>query len=268
MASGKQSKRRRREAQIRTPPAPSGDRSRQASPRVLLAVGILVLLAGAGIGLGIAFSGGSSSSTTVPARGSLAGALPGAASVQQLFRGIAQHANVLGLPAAPVTMIEYVDLQCPYCRQFEVLVLPGLVSRYVRTGKLRIEARTIAFIGPDSERGRAAAIAAGQQGRMFNFMELLYFNQGTENTGWLGGTMVESAAAGISGLAVPRFLNALDSRVVANEEKTFDAEARADGVNSTPTILVGKSSRKLREVALASPADEHTVAVAIENALR
>ena len=70
-------------------------------------------------------------------------------------------------------------------------------------GKVKIEARPIAFIGPDSERGRAAALAAAAQNRMFNFMEILYFNQGPENTGWLDDAMVKAAAASIPGLDVP-----------------------------------------------------------------
>ena len=115
---------------------------------------------------------------------------------------IPQNGSVLGSPTAPVTVVEYIDLQCPACQQFESQALPDLVSRYVRTGKVKIEARPIAFIGPDSIRGRAAALAAVAQNRMFNFAELLYFNQGPENTGWLDDDMVKAAASSIPGLDV------------------------------------------------------------------
>src|SRR5439155_4176238 len=108
-----------------------------------------------------------------------------------------QHGNVLGQASAPATMIEYVDLQCPFCRQFETQEAPTLISRYARSGKLRIVLRPVAFIGPDSVRGRAAAIAAGDQNHLFDFAQILYDNQGTENTVWLDEGMVDQAAASI-----------------------------------------------------------------------
>jgi len=60
--------------------------------------------------------------------------------------------------------------------------MPSIVLKLVRTGKLKIETRPIAFIGLDSLPARSAAIAAGSQNRMFNFMQVIYANQGVENT--------------------------------------------------------------------------------------
>lgn len=258
--SGRRARRRRAAA----PRTPAGAR-RQASPRVLLAAALVLLLVGAGIGLAVATSGGSRIAGTTPAVGSLRDALPGAAAVHALFRGIPQRGEVLGRAGAPVTLVEYVDLQCPYCRAFATSVLPGLVSAYVRPGKLRIELRLLAFIGPDSERGRAAALAAGRQGRLFDLVELLYDNQGAENAGWLSEAMVERAAASIPGLDVPALLAA--RKDVAAEERAVEAQAKADAVSSTPTVLVGRTGGRLREVALASPTDSAAVGAAIRAAL-
>jgi protein-disulfide isomerase len=266
MTSGKQSKRLRRSVPA-PPPRPGPPRPRRASRKVLIAAAALLALAGTGIGLGVALTGGSSSSNDLPATGSLAGALPNAAEVQRLFEGIPQNGNVLGSPGAPATMVEYVDLQCPYCQQFETQALPPLITRYVRTGKLKVEARPIAFIGPDSERGRAAAVAAAEQDRMFNFMALLYFGQGAENSGWLSEETVGSAAASIPGLDVRRLLRDRDSDTVRAREQKFDALAQSDHVRATPTILAGKSGRPLQEVTLASPTDATSLVAAIEQAL-
>src|SRR5438128_6352919 len=185
MTSGKKARRRRQLAA--PPPVQRKGARRKASPKVLLGAAVAVLaLAGAAVGIALAVSGKSSSSSgSVPARGSLANApLSEAAAAYRLFARIPEHGNVLGSPKAPVTMVEYVDLQCPHCRDFEATVMPTIVQRFVRTGKLKIEARAIAIIGSDSIRGRDAAIAAAQQNRMFGFMQVTYFNQGTENTGW------------------------------------------------------------------------------------
>jgi protein-disulfide isomerase len=263
--SGKQSKRRRRETALQraTP-----QRQRQASPKVVLLAALVVVLAGVGIGLGVALSGGSSApSTSVRVKGSLTNALPGAANVRKLFRGIAQRDNVLGVRGAPVTLVEYADLQCPYCRDFELQAMPGLVTDYVRSGKVRFELRPLAFIGPDSARGRAALIAAGEQNNLFDLMELLYISQGAENSGWLSDRLVQNAAASIPGLDVARLLESGATAAVESRAAAFDAEAQTASVASTPTIFVGKTGGKLRLVKLASPTDGDAVATAIESAL-
>jgi protein-disulfide isomerase len=269
MPGGKQSRQaRHRPARAPEVPAPARHGSRRASPKVLLGAAVVAVIAGVAIVLAVSLGGGSSSSsTTVPAIGRLEGGLPGSADVQRLFKGIPQQAALLGEPKAPVTMTEYVDLQCPYCREFETVVLPRLVSGYVRTGKLRIDMRLLAFIGPDSVRGRSAALAAGEQNRQFNFSELLFFNQGTENTGWLDQQMVESAAASIPGLRVQAMLTAQSSPAVREQATMIDAAASAAGVTGTPTIYVGKTGARPARVELASPTDLASVTAAIDAAL-
>jgi protein-disulfide isomerase len=233
---------------------------------VLIAVGAVIVAVIVGAILAVSLSG-SSSAPKAPAVGSLTNALPGAAEVQRLFTGIPQSSNMLGEAKAPVTMAEYVDLQCPYCREFESAVLPKLLSSYVRPGQVRIEQRLLAFIGPDSERGRSNALAAGLQNKQFNFTELLYYNQGTENTGWLDANMVVAAGASIPGLKVPQMVADAKSSQVSDTASVLDAEAKSAGVSSTPTILVGKTGGKLDVVSLSSPTDYQAVATAIDNAL-
>jgi protein-disulfide isomerase len=248
------------------PPRPNQPAARRASPKVLIAVGAVIVAVIAGAILAVSLSGGSST-PKAPAVGSLTNALPGAAEVQRLFKGIPQSSNVLGESKAPVTMAEYVDVQCPYCREFESSVLPKLLATYVRPGQVRIEQRLLAFIGPDSQRGRSNALAAGLQNKQFNFTELLYFNQGTENTGWLDANMVVAAGASIPGLRVPQMLTDAKSSQVSDAASVLDAEAKSAGISSTPTILVGKTGGKLTIVPLSSPTDYQAVATAIDNAL-
>ena len=269
MPSGKQSRKTRRT--VKVPPTPaSGGRSRSASPKVLLIVAGVIVLAIAAIVVGVIATGGSSDSSStenVPKRGSLVNALPGAAEVQKMYAGIPQAGNQVGAASAPVKMVEYVDLQCPYCRQFELSVMPTLIQRYVKTGKLRIETKPIAFIGPDSVSGREAMVAAGNQQRFYNFMQLVYLNQGAENSGWLDDELITAIAASIPGVNVPRVLTERDSDAVSAKTSGFDEDAQAQGVNSTPTIFVGRAGETPKLVVLTSPDDEASVVKAIENAL-
>ena len=264
MTSGKATKRKRRQAAAAPPPVRAPGQRRQASPKVLIVAGAAVVLIVVAIVLGFVLTGGNSSSSSTPARGSLVNALPSAADVNDNLKGIPQHGNILGSPNAPVTLAEYIDLQCPACQQFETQAMPELIGRYVRTGKVKVDARPIAFIGPDSQTGRAAALAAAKQNRFFNFSQLLYFNQGIENTGWLNEAMIKSAAASIPGLDVPRLLNDRKLPTVSDQANAFDSQADQDNVTGTPTILVGKSGGPLRTV----PSDTASISAAIAAAQR
>jgi protein-disulfide isomerase len=266
MTSGKATK-RKRQAKVPPPPVKTPGQRRQASPKVLIGAGVVVALIVAAIVLGFVLTGGNSSSSSTPARGSLTDALPGAAETQRLFDGIPQHGTVLGSLNAPVTVVQYVDLQCPFCQQFETQAMPKLLARYVRSGKVKIEARPIAFIGPDSERGRAGALAAADQNRMFNYMQLLYLNQGTENTGWLDDRMATAAASSIPGLDVHAWSDARASSAVEAKASQLDSQGDADNVSETPTVLVGKSGGPLRK-AQVSLSNIDSLSAAIQNAQR
>ncbi len=233
---------------------------------MVLGAAAAILVVGLAVGLGVALGSGSSSSPSTPSRtvGSLVGALPGADGVQRLLHGIPQHGQVLGSPSAPVTMVEYVDPQCPYCQQFETTVAPGVIARYVRRGKLRIVMRPIAFIGPDSERGLLAGLAAAEQNKLFNFMQILYLNQGAENTGWLSDDMVEQAAASVPGVNVPELLDARSSDAVKSQARKIASEAQEAGVTQTPTLVVGKTGQPGTTL---PSYDQATVVAAIQKAL-
>jgi len=241
MTSGKTARKQRRTP---TPPPVRSTGARRASPKVLAAGAAVIAVAAVGAALAFALTGGSSSSAT-PTTSST---LPDAGSAVAMFKGIPQHGNVLGKSNAPVTMVEYIDLQCPFCRVFETDVMPRIVPQFVKTGKVRVIARPIAFIGPDSVRGRLAALAAAQQNHFFDFAQLVYFNQGSENSGWLSDDFVRSAFSSIPGLDVAAAEKARIGSAVSTEGDRFEAQATADHVTETPTVLVGKTGGKLTEV--------------------
>jgi protein-disulfide isomerase len=268
MPSGKKSKQMRRAASA-PPPIQSkgGPRRRQANPKVLAISGGLAAVAAVVIVLAVTLGGGSKASNNHPAIGTLKNALPGATDVNTLFKGIPQRGLTLGNPKAPVTMVEYIDLQCPFCQQFETQVMPDIIKTYVRTGKVKIEARILAFIGADSSRGRKAMIAAATQNRAYNFSEILYYNQGTENTGWLNDAMVSEAVSSIPGVRVQAILNLVSSGSVSNQAKAFDAQGAADKVSGTPTLFAGKTGTKGKQIPLRSPTDSQSVVTALDAAI-
>jgi protein-disulfide isomerase len=144
-------------------------------------------------------------------------------------------------------------------------VQPSIVQEFVRAGKLKIEARPIAFIGPDSIPARQAMIAASEQNRAFNFAQLTYANQGIENTGWLNQTFIQQAAASVPGMKVRQLLDEQNSSFVTNATEKIDAQATTDRVSQTPTLLLGKTGSKLSLVSSTATFDAAKLAAAIRS---
>src|SRR5215203_1759636 len=119
-----------------------------------------------------------------------------------LYRGIRQQGIALGNAQAPVTLVEYADLQCPYCAQWARDALPTIVADYVRSGKVRLVFHGLSFLGPDSDKALRAALAAGRQNRVWDVVHALYVHQGAENVGWVTDELLQSL--GDTGVDVDR----------------------------------------------------------------
>jgi protein-disulfide isomerase len=172
--------------------------------------------------------------------------------VDSLFSGIEQHGPVLGSPEAPVTLVEYADLQCPYCAQWSRETLPVLVAEYVATGKLRIVFRGLAFIGADSDKALRTAIAAGQNDHLWDLVHGFYANQGAENSGWVTDDLVGRLASGVPGLDGDTLLSARWGNSVEPELRRVAAIAERAGVHGTPAFQVGPTGGRLELVEVSS----------------
>src|SRR4051812_39687731 len=155
------------------------------------------------------------------------------------FSGVDQSGATLGDPKAPVTVVEFADLQCPYCRDFAVDDLPGIVDDYVKPGDVRMELRLLGFIGDDSLTGRQVAAGAAEQDRIWPFAENVYAHQETENTGYMTEDFLKEQATGIDGLDADQALAAIGSPEAQRYASESDSRAEDAGVKSTPSFLVG-----------------------------
>jgi protein-disulfide isomerase len=148
---------------------------------------------------------------------------------------------VLGKANAPGVVVEYADLQCPFCRQFAQESLPDLVEKWVRPGKARIEFRGLDGLGPDSKTALRFVLAAAEQDKAWSAIKLLYANQGDENSGWVSDQLLRAIAVKLA-LDPDAMLAATRStRFDAAIDRTVD-QAVQDGVDSTPFFLVGGST--------------------------
>lgn len=183
-----------------------------------------------------------------------------------LFSGIPQQGTALGSPNAPFTLVEYADLQCPYCARWSRDALPTVVAKYVKTGKLRIVFNGMDFVGPDSHTALQTAIAAGREHHLWDVVHALYAAQGTENTGWVTDALVTQIAAGVPGLDGSKLLAARSASWVESEVARASAAAEAAGVHSTPSFQLGPTGGPFHLVRVDSLGPEG-IAPAIDAAL-
>ena len=202
---------------------------------------VLVAIAAALVAVRVLSSDDHAVPTSVPgstvATTAKSGGAKDAVGIDRLLAGIPQSGLVLGAPDAAVRIVEYGDLQCPYCRQAAMTVVPEVIDQLVRPGVASIEFRPLQFIGPDSRRGARLVLHAGEQGKGWHTIENLYRIQGPENAGWLN-------AATVNGLIITLGLDAAKTNAAfadpALDAKlaSIDEQARKDGVRATPTFVV------------------------------
>jgi protein-disulfide isomerase len=176
----------------------------------------------------------------------------GAAETELLLRGVAQEGIALGSPDAPVTLVEYADLQCPYCAEWARDTFPVIVDEYVRPGRVRVVFRGLAFIGPESDAALKAALAAGGQGRLWNVVHLLFSNQGRENGGWVTKDLLRALGRTVPGLDPARMLQGLGSARVARELDAAQRAAEAAGIHGTPSFQAGPTGGPLEPLPITS----------------
>jgi protein-disulfide isomerase len=151
------------------------------------------------------------------------------------------NGDVLGAATAPVVIQLYSDFQCPACKVFVTTQLPSLVKDFVVPGTVRIEAHDIDILGRgtpnESLELAAGAACAAEQGRYWQFHDLVFWNQGRENQG-------DHDAAFIARVADAAEVDraAWDACFARNDVRppivSGSAAAVGAGINSTPTLVV------------------------------
>jgi len=189
----------------------------------------------------------------------------GGPETHALLSGIPQAGVFLGNAHAPVTVIEVADLQCPFCRHFMLTGLPGIARDFVRTGRARFVFNGVAYLGPQSVPALEAVLAAGVQDRLWNFAELLYHNQGQENSGWVTEDLLQAVARRVAGLDYRRWLTDRRSRAVAAARTDAARLAQQLHVPGTPAFFVTRKGRRPIPVLASLPGP---LRAAIEKQLR
>jgi protein-disulfide isomerase len=151
------------------------------------------------------------------------------------------RSDVIGSATAPVVIELYSDFQCPACKLFVTTQLHRLIDEFVTPGTVRIEAKDVAFLGtgqPDESLELAAGAAcATEQGRYWQYHDLVFWNQGRENRGDHSPAFI-GRVADAARLDRARWDACFARGDIRGPITSRTQAAMAHAVRSTPTLLV------------------------------
>ena len=170
-------------------------------------------------------------------------------SVDSVLNKIPQSGTTLGSPTAKVTMQYFGDLECPYCQVFTLDVLPSFVAQEVKTGHVKVEYRSMctatchgAFSQQQSQKffnlQQIAAAAAGKQNKFWQYADLFYHQQKTEDTGYATNSFLTGIARQIPGLNVQTWQTDRKDPSLADQVNADQQYATKANLPGTPSLIM------------------------------
>ncbi len=146
--------------------------------------------------------------------------------------------NATGDPNAPITITEYSDYQCTFCKRFAEQTEPQLIETYVKTGKVRFIYRSFGlFIGQESRDAAEASYCAGDQGKFWEYHDIVFANHTGENVGNFTRRRLEAFAEALN-LDMNAFRDCLNTGKYAQRVTQDGVDGRAAGVRATPSFVI------------------------------
>lgn len=147
--------------------------------------------------------------------------------------------TAIGDVDAPIVMVEYSDLRCPFCAVVARDTLPQIIDEYVDSGKLRIEWRDFPIFGDESFDAAVAGRAAGAQGKFWDFVNAIYDEAPARSHIELPRERLIEFAKQAGVADIERFVADLDSPEYRDQVTADAEEAHSIGVSSTPIFIIG-----------------------------
>ena len=159
---------------------------------------------------------------------------------------------ILGDPNAPVTLIEFGDYQCHFCNVHFHNTEHKLLENFIKTGKVKMIFKDFTIIGPDSVNAAHGTHCANDQGKFWEYHDILYNNWTGENNGWASSDNLLRFAQEIE-LDIDQWSDCMIderySQIISNSSK----DARELGITGTPAFFVIGPDNKITRISGAQP---------------
>ena len=154
----------------------------------------------------------------------------------------------LGSLSAPVTVIDFSDLQCYLCARYVKNTEPKINETYIQTGKANLVFEHLPNRGSDSMGAAIAAQCTNDQGIFWQFHNLLYKNQGPIDSGWASKDNLKKLASKIKGLDIQKFNSCFDSQKYKLFVEKDIALGASFGFHDTPNFIIVNSDGSNAEI--------------------
>lgn len=159
---------------------------------------------------------------------------------------------VLGNPNAPITLVEFGDYQCHFCNVFFHNTEESILKNYVETGKVKIIFKDYTIIGPDSITAAHGTHCANDQGKFWEYHNILYNNWTGENNGWASSENLLRFAQEIE-LDVDSWSKCMVESHHTNIISASNQDAKTLELTGTPSFFVINSENQVTKIHGAKP---------------
>ncbi len=164
----------------------------------------------------------------------------------------AMGSPILGSASAPITIIEFGDYQCEQCYKWYHNTKDSIVQNYIETGKANLIFVDLAFLGRDSPKAAAASYCAEEQGKYWEYHDLLYNFQEGVDSGWANSERLKAFAFDLK-LDKELFDSCVDSGKFTKRVQFNTNEAKKQGATGTPTFIIVNSEGEQQKLVGAQP---------------
>jgi protein-disulfide isomerase len=223
---------------------------RRPRPVGLIVLGLIALVLGASI-IGIALQKPDDDPIEIT----------GASTTQRLLGGIRQEGAELGSDSAPVTVEVFNDLQCAPCANYHFEVVTPLIDGPVRDGEVKLVFRHFSVSPRQVTEAAEAAVAAGEQGHQWQYVQLFYINQDVAQERGVTDELLEVIASAVLGLELNEWQedrkgDEVRESIVADDELAHERKLPAE-----PAVVI-TGPRQSRELVESPDLDEVEAAIA------
>lgn len=158
--------------------------------------------------------------------------------IKDLIKKIKPDSPYLGNVNAKVTMVVFEDFQCPFCKKYHDETFPQIKKEYIDTGKIKVIHQDLAFLGIESIASHEAGQCAKDQGKFWEYVDLLYENQSpSHNSGNFSDENLKKIAKNL-GLNLAQFNECFDGQKYKAQISEARSFANSYGISSTPSFVI------------------------------
>ena len=154
---------------------------------------------------------------------------------------------ILGDLNAPLTMVEFGDYQCTFCKKFFHETEESIITNYVKTGKVKILFKDFIVVNEDSVNAASAAHCANDQEMFWQYHSILYNNWDGEDTGWASFERLHEFANELE-LDMNEFSKCMSESKWEELVHSSQADGRIVGVTATPTFFIIDQSNNILKI--------------------